>query len=92
MRLPRARTAEQARTVGRLWADFEARDPRSLKGHPSDRPWFWFVEEALDLVAPDAVGDRRELAWMVGASAEERWRELADGGEEPPTAWEVNDE
>jgi hypothetical protein len=92
MRLPKARNAEQARVVGRLWAEFEVADPRSLKGTPGKNAWFWFVAEALDLVAPDAPGDRRELAWIVGSSAEDRWGELAEGGEEPATSWGFGDD
>jgi hypothetical protein len=92
MRLPKARNPEQAREVGRLWAEYEVTDPRSLKGTPGTNAWFWFVDEALDLIAPNVVGDRRELAWIVGSSAEERWGELAEGGEEPATSWGVDDE
>jgi hypothetical protein len=82
-RPPRARTLEEARTVGRLWAEHEANDPESLKGKPSERPdFFWFFDEAADYVLAPDMRTKRELAYALGAAATKRWSELAARADE----------
>ncbi|MGZ3420600.1 MAG: hypothetical protein ACXVEF_34135 [Polyangiales bacterium] len=86
----RAQTVEQARAVGRAWADHEATDPASLKGHPSEgRGFFFAFEEAAELVDAATMALRRELVAAVEEGACARWTELADG---PVRAWGGEDE
>lgn len=74
-----ARTLEDARAVGRAWAEHEAADPASLKGDPQDREtFFYFFEEAAEFVSAPDMATKRDVVEALGDAACERWAELAD--------------
>jgi len=73
------RTLDEARAVGRAWADHEASDPGSLKGTPSEREtFFYFFEEVVGWVDAPDLRTRRDLVYALGDAACERWAELAN--------------
>jgi hypothetical protein len=80
----RARTVNEARAVGRTWAEHEADDPGSLKGKPQDGSFFYVFEEAAAYVDAPHMATRRALVEALGAAACERWAELAEAD---PFTW-----